>query len=73
MNNGIIGTCGICHLAVNAVNDYAKLEDYIKGKIYSTGFYHRNCFREKMSGKAYLEKLQKKADWILNKAAEKVA
>lgn len=67
-----IGTCGICHLTIRGVDDYVMVDEYIKGIFKSKGFYHRNCFRDRLMGKAELAKLQAKANWILDKVAEKV-
>lgn len=73
MNSEFIGTCGICHLSIKYIDDYAIVEEYIKGQLKSKGYYHRKCFSDRLSGRAELYKLQKKADWILGKVAEKVA
>ena len=47
--NSDLGNCSICHLAVRHVDDYVKVEDYIKGRIKSTSFFHRTCFRNKIN------------------------
>lgn len=73
MNEEFIGSCGICKLGVKFVDDYAVVQEYIKGQLKSTGYYHRKCFSDRLKGNIELQRLQKKADWILSKVAEKVA
>lgn len=45
----IIGTCAVCHLGVRYVDDYIKMEDYIKGQLRTTAYFHRQCFKDKLN------------------------
>ena len=63
-----LGLCKICHTNIAANQDYVKLEEYIKGKKNSEAYYHRECFRDRMTGSKELIKLQNMAKNILEKA-----
>jgi hypothetical protein len=64
------GNCGICHLAVRYVDDYVKIEDYIKGKKHSEGVYHRQCFRERISGTPEIKNLQSMARSLMERTGK---
>jgi hypothetical protein len=62
-----LGVCGICHLAVRHVDDYVKIEDYIKGKLQITGFYHRVCFRNKIHSSPEMKQFQDMAKNLMDR------
>ena len=70
MNNqkDSIGDCKICHVKILATTDYVKVEDYIKGLKNGEGFYHRECFRERMTGAKNLLRLQGMAEDMMGRA-----
>ena len=65
-----LGDCVICHTIVRHVDDYIKDEEYIKGMLKLTRFYHRNCYKERVSPTKQINDLKLLADNITNKMAQ---
>lgn len=66
-------SCNICALPIDINKEFCEFTHYKKiGNIKSEAFYHVSCFRDRLNGSVELRKLQKKADWILNKAASQL-
>ncbi len=65
--------CGICHLGIDETKEFVKNTQFKnKDEIFSEGYYHLNCFREKLSGAGKLNALQNQANKLLHFAQEKM-
>lgn len=62
-----LSNCGMCHLVIRHVDDYVKVEDYIKGQLKLTSYHHRICFRDRLSSVNESINFQKKAKEIIIK------
>ena len=71
-----IKTCGICTKEINLkVDSYCHLIDYNKGKFHMEGFYHIQCYQDKIKGDKDIKKMAfglfKRTNKLLNKAEGK--
>lgn len=65
--------CGICKLVIDLNKEFCEFIHFDKkDSIKSIGFYHINCFRERMSGGNNLKALQEQAKRILDKAEMRI-
>ena len=65
--------CLICKMGINPDNEFAEFIHYKKeGEVFTNGYYHVQCFRDRLNGGKALRALQAKADLLMNKAAERL-
>lgn len=66
--------CDICTKEIDTKKEYAQLNHFEKkDKLLKSAYYHTSCFRDRLHGGASFRALSAKADWILDKVAEKVS
>ena len=65
--------CNICHLGIDETKEFVRNTHFKNSKaILSEGFYHLNCFREKVLGVGQLKKIQNQATKLMQFAKEKM-
>ncbi len=65
--------CNICHLGIDETKGFVRNTHFKNLKeILSEGYYHLNCFREKVLGIGQLNKIQNQANKLLHFAQEKM-
>lgn len=65
--------CLICHTAIDMDKEFCKFEHYEKKDIIkSKGYYHVQCFRDRLSGSAVQEKLARQGFDLIKLAKEKL-
>lgn len=65
--------CGICYKEIDTKKEYSELRHYKKlNSLLKSGYYHINCFRDRLHGGEAYRNLSAKANWILDKVAQKV-
>lgn len=66
--------CNICHTAIDMNKEFCGFTHYEKkGKIKSKGYYHVNCFRDRLSGSSAQVAVANKALEILDKVGVRVS
>lgn len=67
-----IMVCLACHMAIKYTDDYAALIEYRKGLEFKRGYYHVQCFRERINGSKEMKEIQGMARNILSQIKEHV-
>jgi hypothetical protein len=66
-------TCMICKTTVDIDEEFVTVEQYAKkGKLKSKGWYHINCFRERLDGSQFQKAVSLRAIDILDKIGARV-
>jgi hypothetical protein len=66
---GILENCKICHLGIRHIDDYAKVQDFIKGNLYRTIYFHRECYRNTFNPLNQVQQLAKQAQKIISEVS----
>ena len=71
--------CLICNKEIKEKDNYVKVTDYKSGEFYQEGFYHTNCFHDKLSGGKEKQAIKRvtfgllsRANKLMNKAEERL-
>jgi len=66
-----IKICGICQREIKLDSDnYVHIRDYYKGKFSTEGYYHTQCYNDKLKGGEDLKTMKKEAFGLLSKAKQ---
>jgi len=65
--------CGLCQKIIRKNDDYKRVTDYSKGKQILERFYHRVCWKDRMSGKKLAMALAARTGKLLNLAEQRIA
>ena len=69
-NLPILKVCLICQREVLSKDNFVRVIDYKLGNLDREGFYHTNCFNEKLKGGKELGMMKKQTFALLRKAQE---
>ena len=65
--------CNICHLGIDETKGFVRNTHFKnKKEIFSEGYYHLNCFREKVLGVGQLKNIQNQASKLMHFAKDKM-
>ena len=65
--------CNICHLGIDETKEFVRNTHFKNLKeIFSEGYYHLNCFREKVLGIGQLKNIQNHANKLMQFAKDKM-
>jgi len=61
--------CGVCKMIINTkIDNFVNLIDYKKGSFFAEGFYHTQCYNDKLKGGEDMKKMKAMTFGLLKKA-----